>query len=313
MKIKSSVYTPIFVLVIYFLMIGSGYVSGNLIQNQDNVYLSLIALQFLVFMIPGIFFVKLRGSGYSGKMNFKLFSIGKIGFVLLSTGALICISALIRLIQYYLSGITDIPAVAYQSYMPQLSGGVADVMYVALAFAVMPAVTEEFIFRGIVWTEYAESSHGVWCSTLISALTFSMLHMDPAQSLIYVVGGIGFALIMCATNSLIAAMLSHMLFNIYIIFGEKYVFNVIKNPESLVFLIFVLIGLALLLGAAAMGEAERGFYNAGIDGRKTPSYIKAKKRMNLSRSRMFCEVFLSPSFIACIVVFILFGFDIITI
>lgn len=313
MKTKPAFYAPLFVLVIYILLIGSNYISGTIAENQDNVYLSLVVLQLLVFMIPGIFFCKLRGSGYVSKLNLRLFSPSKIGFILLSTATLICVSALIRLAQYYIAGVTELMTVSYQSYVPMVSGNVTDAMYAVLAFAVLPAITEEFIFRGIVQSEYSENGCGVWCSIIMSALMFSMLHLSPSQTPVYIVGGICFSLIVYTTRSLPAAMISHMLFNIYGLFVERYVFNVIKSPESIVFIIFVLAGLTLLTGAMALGEAERCFYTAGMDGRATPSYVESRKKNNQTSIKIFSQALLSPTFLVCIVVFIVMGFGIIKI
>ena len=105
MKVKASLSSPFFVLIIYILALASGFLQSKLLESENNIYLSVIILQILIFIIPAIVFCRLKGVGYSMKLNIKLFSPGKLGCVIMSALVLICGSVLIRFAQIYVGGL----------------------------------------------------------------------------------------------------------------------------------------------------------------------------------------------------------------
>ena len=57
-----------------------------------------------------------------------------------------------------------------------MNGRFFDVLYLIVAFAVLPAVTEEYLFRGIVAAEYEK--YGIGVAVMMSAVTFAMSHFS---------------------------------------------------------------------------------------------------------------------------------------
>ena len=77
--------------------------------------------------------------------------------------------------------------------------------------AVLPALTEEFVFRGIMYRSYRKYS--VIGGALISALVFGLMHLNLNQMIYTVFNGIIFALMLEATGSIVTPVSMHFLIN----------------------------------------------------------------------------------------------------
>ncbi len=320
MKAKATFAAPLFVLIIYTLALASGMISDKVVLSEGNVHLSVIILQILVFIIPAIIFCRLKGVGYSMKLNVKLFSPAKLGGIIVSALTLICGSILIRFIEIYLFKMDSFGFSMFDRYLNVLSSD--DFLFTATAFAIVPAITEEFVFRAILLTEYNEEGCGAVSASVISALLSSMLLFSLDKLPIFFLAGIVFSVITYTTGSSLAAMLCHMIFNFYGIFAEKYVIKAIINPSNKIISIFVFVLLFLIFAFIMFSELEHMLRKTGMNGTPTPSYRLKKsddgKTPDIaateaaedgdsavigSSAKMNIDMFFSPTFLLCILFF----------
>jgi len=80
-----------------------------------------------------------------------------------------------------------------------------------LCVAVLPGVVEEFIFRGLLYSEYHRRR--TWGAIVASGVLFGLMHMNLNQFCYAFVMGMLFCLVYEATGSLLAPMLMHMVYN----------------------------------------------------------------------------------------------------
>ncbi len=328
MKFKASLVAPFFVLVLYGLFFASSFAEDRLVAAGGNLYLSVIILQILLFLLPAILFCRLKGVGYAVKLNVRLFSPGKLGCVLMSALVLICGSVLIRFAQIYLFDMRDFHFSLYDSYLQ--AGDSQDFLFVVTAFAVVPALTEEFVFRSILLTEYNYGGYGAVTATLITSLMAAMLYGSLELLPIRLMASILFCAVTYVTGSSIAAFLSHIIFNIYGILGEPYILKALVDPSNKIISIFTFALLFLVLTIILLGEFEHIFRRMGQSGSQTPSYRLKKDKdgktpdvaateaaeahiptSTFSESwRLIIEAVFSPTFLLCILAFAVtvFGF-----
>ena len=322
MKPKASFVVPLFVLILYGLLISSRFLQTRIIEAGGNLYLSVIILQILIFLLPAIIFCRLKGVGYSVKLNVRLFSPLKFGAVLITAAVMILATILIRFLQIYVGQMTVFRFALMNSYLGGDSG--AEFLYTAMAFAVVPALTEEFVFRGILLTEYNEAGYRAAVATAISALLSSMMYFSLELLPIRLIAGFFLCLLTYATGSSLAAFLCHILFNIYGLFGEQYVLRALSDPTNRIIGLFSFLMLFLLVIVLFFGVYENIFRHMGQIGEPTPSYRLKKtddgqtpdisateadeegtSRAALGESaRMGIEALFSPTFLLCILVFV---------
>ncbi|MBE6718458.1 MAG: CPBP family intramembrane metalloprotease [Ruminococcaceae bacterium] len=297
-KIKSTFTAPLLVLVIYVLLILSRYIKLESLQINDNVYLSMIILQLLIFIIPGVFYCKIRTENNTKSLRITKFSARKAWFVASCFGVLIFGSTLLNTATFYIFGSNDGYSV-YNTFSPMGNDSWTNLIYIVITFAILPAVTEEFIFRGILLSEY--SSYGVATAVFLSSAMFSMLHFNLNQFIVYFFCGVVTAYAVYITQSLFAAILLHFLNNLYAIFFESILWDVIKSPNSLIFFLFVIMTLFIVFLVLSFNGAENILYTAGIKGEESPP--EAKKREG--GIKLLFEALVSPSFLGCILVYLI--------
>jgi len=82
-----------------------------------------------------------------------------------------------------------------------------------IIIAVLPAIGEELIFRGVLLTKLREVSNNEHFGVTVSALVFASIHMQPTKLLPMLFLGIVLGYIYTKTKNILYPMLFHFLFN----------------------------------------------------------------------------------------------------
>lgn len=109
---------------------------------------------------------------------------------------------------------------APSSGLPSLAGG--GIVGVLIVVAVLPAVCEETLFRGIILDGIKDI--GTVAACLLGGLLFSVFHQSPAQTVYQFICGCVFTLVALRADSLLPAVLMHFLNNAIIVFSERFGF-----------------------------------------------------------------------------------------
>ncbi len=123
-----------------------------------------------------------------------------------------------------------------------------------LMIALLPAVTEELVYRGIILNGLR--GLGKWSAILLSALAFSLMHGNIAQLPYTFLLGIVLGYVMFETSSLILCMTIHF-FNNATVITQMYITQTSTIPESLSASYVIE---AILLLIAAVGIVVLAFY-----------------------------------------------------
>lgn len=89
------------------------------------------------------------------------------------------------------------------------------VVFSIIFIAFIPAVVEEFLFRGLMLK--GAESFGKIQAVLVTAAAFSLYHMSPAQTIYQFVIGVIYAIVALTSKSIIPTMILHFLNNFLII------------------------------------------------------------------------------------------------
>ena len=92
--------------------------------------------------------------------------------------------------------------------LEEISGHPLEAM---IAVAIMPALIEEVLFRGIIYRGISDKKMAIF----ISAITFALLHMNFNQMCYAFVMGVFFAVVIYITDNLTVSIALHMLFNAF--------------------------------------------------------------------------------------------------
>lgn len=305
-KLKKSLTAPFLILVITILLGCLQYLNINNLAQKSNMYIAVIIMQIIIFVIPGIIYCKLRGKNFTPQLRINLFSRSKLWLTITSFFVLISGSALVK-IGLYAIGYHSTQYTIYEQYVPSSIGGFGDLVYIIIAVAILPAITEEFIFRGIVLGEYTDMGCSNSVAVILSALLFSLVHLNIYQLPVFFFGGIILAFVTLTTNSLLCAVIIHLLNNCFSLLFESQLLTLISQTDSIIFVLFIIAIVFLIFLILAFQATERLYYNKGIKGEPSPKRIRSKKKKKTSAFKcdINTEALISPTLILSVIAFII--------
>ena len=288
----------ILVLMTYVLLVVSRLLETVLLDRQ-NEYLGVILLQLLIFLIPGLIYCKLRGSAFPDQLRLRLPRPAHVLLLVFATLTLIFGCLLIGAVTGGLSG-SEQGFSLYETFSAKGTSTAGEVIYLLLAYALLPAVCEELVYRGILCAALEE--RGLFCAVTYSALSFAMLHFDFANFPVYLFAGLLLCAVMYATRSLFAAVLLHLAYNVFGLFGQRAIGSFYAYAGSTKLFTFLL-SLAFLLSAVLFcGEAAR-IYRA-----YAKAGVLAPYRVDLPREERrhgLLQTFFGPISLVCMGVYLL--------
>lgn len=289
----------------------SAYIETSRLAETRETYLSFVILQLLTFVLPSIFFCKAKGENYIFRLKLRVFGLEKAVFLLFSVLVMITAMTGVELLlrNFGISGGLYAHSVysLYGRTLPELGGNVYDTLYTTVVFALLPAVTEEFLFRSVLYTEY--ESCGAPAAIVLTAILYSFLGMNAVSLFPGFVGGLLLGFSVYVTQSVFAPIIIHICYNLYSLFFQEYIWAFISKPENEIFFTFVLVTALLISAVMMLSQAERVIYDKGIRGLPLPDYLRTSedpaREPELPSPGRFVRSLFSPFYIGCAVLYAL--------
>lgn len=170
--------------------------------DQDFLHPSIIILPVLVF----IFFILRRTSDFRWK---ELVSWSIPRKVLITNAVIVLLSALLMLSYVYFfdrENLFNLPRAHIWIYLAM-----------CLFYPVFSAFGQEIIYRTFLYRRYGRIFTRGWIFVLVSAITFSFMHIvyyDPVSMILTFIGGLYFAGVYQQTRSVLFTSVLHGIFGI---------------------------------------------------------------------------------------------------
>jgi len=285
--------TPLLVIFVLVALNLSRFVLESQTETQNDIFLVITIIQIVVLLLPCIFYYLIKGRKLSSPMFISLIKPSHILFILFTMLLFISGTILIKYI-YYVAGeySTDL-SIYFKSVIDNMDRD--NPIGIIISLIIVPAFCEEIFFRGVVLSEYRKN--GSVNAVIVSAICFSMLHFSVNNFLVYFFAGIVLGFVTVITRSIIAPIIIHLASNALSIYGSDLFLKITIQKSGIFFvgfLVLIIFGLSLLFVISKL-EQIYYFYTdnppiTNIPPRSLPNVAK---------------VFLSPSFLALTLVFIL--------
>jgi len=289
---------PLLVAVTFALLLLSRLIDPYL-TTRSNAFAVVVLLQLLIFLIPAVLYAKLRGEKFTARMRLGVLRPEHLWFtlcmaVVMVTGGLLC--------SILTGGISSLTGsfTLYDTFVASFENGAADILYVILAYSLIPAFCEELVYRSFLCAEYERFGAGV--AIVASALFFAMLHFSFQHFLGYLVLGLLLACAMYVTRSFFTAVLLHLAYNLFCLFGRPYLSTFYVYAGSNEIFLFCLITLFLLFSAFAVGEARK-IYHVYAVANKDSSYAPPHRLRELPKALL--RALASPVSAVCVLIWLI--------
>lgn len=191
---------------------------------KDLSYYSLLLLAQILLQFPIVMYLAITRTNPFKLISFRLFHPGAALLVILMTLCLIPSTMVINLISmlFVENALEDMPQTIAQSQFA------VNLLFIAI----IPALSEEFAFRGVFFHSLKEN--GKWFAVILSAFFFGMMHLNFNQFSYTFVIGIVMALAVLATGSIWGSVLVHFTFNGYSVVLLNIQKGLINQTQNLV-------------------------------------------------------------------------------
>jgi membrane protease YdiL (CAAX protease family) len=255
---RRHITAPLLVLSVFVLLRLTSLIDTALL-NRENEYAATILLQIVVFIMPAAVYMALTG-GSVAALRIRPVGVGHI-LILISAVALLTSGSLLINLRLAGYGYLESRYNLYGIFVSKNSGSAGDVIYHVLAYAALPAVCEEYLFRGVLCGEY--DREGTAASLLMSSLFFALLHFDLRMFPTFFFAGLVLALVFYACRSLVASVAVHLVYNLFSLFGRTVIQTLYDLGGSRLFT-FICGGVFLFSAFVFCAEAARlyGLYSS---------------------------------------------------
>ncbi|MGN1345277.1 MAG: lysostaphin resistance A-like protein [Eubacteriales bacterium] len=300
-KPRATMFTPVLVLVVFLAILAARYLTADTLGLNENPYLAVVVIQLVTYAIPSVFYYKIRGRGFAPKVRLRMFRPAHLLYLLHTTVFLISGVMLLSILMYRVTpdSFATASTADYASFA--MNQRFFDGAYLVLAFAVLPAATEEFLFRGIVLGEYER--YGASVAAAASSMMFAMSHFSFARFPVYLFSGLVLACATYATRSVVAAAFIHALNNAAVLLCEKYVLNIVDKQNVSMTLLLILLGAAAILSAMLMCFEASGLYRDMAQANVPSDYVNHPDRKRNLFVRLG-DAFLTPTFLLLVILFV---------
>lgn len=240
--------------ILYLASYGIMFITTPGIKNPQNSFVisNLISAMasILAFIPAGFFCCAISKEKITSLISFTREKKESLGYILIASFAFFMLSNYMT--NLFLGNMDLIGIPVNQSSSGFEKSWINLVVYI-LSVAVIPAMTEEFIFRGVllgILKKYGESF-----AVVTSALLFGLMHQNFVQLPFAFVGGLVFGYITIYTGSIVPAMAVHFANNLFsCIFTSlpKYIGN---TPSEIIYSAAVL--LSLILGVYSVYKLSK--------------------------------------------------------
>lgn len=285
-------------LAVFVLSAVVRFVPVEAVANDVDPYLSVALLQLVVYAIPSIIYTRLRFGGRLTALRIRVPRMRHILFIISASLAIVCASVLINYGMHRLLPETY-KASSTAAQAAGTGGGVLGGLSALVAFALIPAICEEYLFRSVVCAEF--ECAGVGTAVFFSTALFAMSHFNLERLPVYLFCGAALVFVFYVTRSVIASAIVHFAVNAVALFFENFIYKVV-NRQSVVIFIFIAAAAFLVFSALALGEAERVYRSYAEDGIAAEYRIPKKDRVKV------IEALICPPVLACVVFFIVMCF-----
>ena len=301
LKTKTFIIHPtVLVLATYVLLLLTKLIDITLI-NRENEYFSVVILQMMIFLLPGAIWCIFSGEKYLSGLRLKMITPDSIALII-SSALLIASGSL--LISVLFGGLESLSQnfSLYDTFISKDQGTIPNKIYLIMAYAVLPALCEEFIFRGILCHEYEKG--GVLRAVILSSVFFALLHFNLQNLPLYLFSGLILAMTLYCTRSLFGSIIAHFLYNIFGLFGQPYMSNLYQITNSPKLFVFIVATVCIISAVVFCGEASR-LYKKYLYRGYSSDYRNPVIKDPATLRRSYIDVIRQPSAIACLAVYII--------
>lgn len=316
MKTKVNLYAPLFFGSILILAGVSSLLLDLILQFSDESFLSGTIVQLLVYLLPLSFYLRGRSLNVVSALKLRYVSTKKVPFLLVMSLILFVGIIIFRYfgLFFFPGAFLETPA----AVQVPLTG--ENTFLIFLCSVILPAVLEEVVFRSVLLEEYRV--YGAFYGVITSSLMYAMVHLSLQNFLYYFFVGLVLALITVSSDTIVPALILHVGMNFSYFNLRPVLVEYLRQAGKSPLLLYLILAVFLVLIVMMFARLEEIYQDQAFDEllrsrrellrqevEKTRGVNQPEEAVKNPMLLALKEIYLSPTFLGSVVVFIglLFG------
>ena len=281
-------------IAVSLLLLIARWIDAYLAAGGEKILQTAI-LQLLVFGIPLYVYLRIRKRRATPYLRLTFPKQPRqLGAIAVGAVFLICLSFLFCVlcgtVKYTTGSFT-----LYGLFTAKNSETVNRVPYLILTYALLPTLSEELIFRGVLCAEYEK--RGTLFAMIVSVLSYALIQPDLHQLPSHLLVGLFLASVCFLTQSLFAPLIVHFVYNLYGIFLQPKLCSYYLSGDNRALLLILLVFLLLLTGTIFFFMVSAIYRHYAVE--KRP-YEARETRLTESAKKEL----LNPAALCCLLLYI---------
>ena len=270
-----------------------------------HLYVAVAAIYLIALFLPTMLYLQARPQ-LKSSMGLALPRTEHISLIALSSLTLFFGAATITSLTAYF-GMTEVPYSLYTFFSIPASTPMAGLFFSLMTFALIPAVLEELLLRGVIFAE--TRPYGAVTAVVVSSVLSALLPMQPTSLLSALFCGALLALVRLLTDSLLASVIVHLFYRTLCLFYEHFFGIMGDRLGEFLILFFLCAVFAMLLAFFLLGELERLFRRLSLERRDSATSDIASDQSSSLKTRDALRIFaISPTTIGTIILYFVCSF-----
>ena len=185
MRFRGTFTAPLVVIVVMFLVGASRFLDLAALSFHENICLAVIVIEFVTIVVPTVFYARLRGDRFVSRMRLRAFGPDKLFVIILAAVTLFFADVLLKLGLHAVGAVSEDYSI--YTYYFRGTGETVDFVYSLITFVVIPSVSEELLFRGVLIPEYEDN--GAVTAVVATSLLYGMFGMSFGNFPVYLLHG----------------------------------------------------------------------------------------------------------------------------
>ena len=281
---------------------GDFIIYNNIKYKPDKFFIFTVILNICAFLLPAVFYVRLKGAGYTKNLKLDL-RPGLRYLPLLIYMLFALLSGTVLLNSLMVSGSGEVSPENMLPFIINTGGNPVYDIGVLISFVMLPAFCEEFFFRSVLSAEYEK--YGFFCAFMITSAAFAMTRFSLRFFLPYLFAGMVFYILAKITYSVMLAVILHAGYNFFNIYLWDKLSGVLNFEQNR--FIFIFITAIIFMGAIyfVLNSLEIIYYKKAYNNEPSPVYPQGSRSAPAAGVRFIKSLF-SPVFIAAAVIFLVY-------
>lgn len=269
-----EIFLPPCLLIVAMLMLILFKIAINIFPDRTGGYLGVVILLTVIFFIPTYLFYKFTHHGKMSKiareLKIKLPSINHFFLMLFGAALISIVIFFINLLFRLRSGYSD-GFYLYNSFFTERLPLPDTPFFPIVAFALVPALCEEFMFRGIFHASYEKQ--GYFATAITTSLMYALISLDWRTFVPHLILGLFLTFVLYLTDSLLACAVINLLTKCFMLFFGTNLQSYVLSTSNRAVFITVMIGALLFSLAAFSFECAKIFKKSAKGEYTLPSVI----------------------------------------